>query len=115
MKITLLQVASPDDEPPAERRARVHDRVVSEAADSDLIVLPELWAVGFCHFDDYATFSEPLLGPTFEVCARIAARTGAWVHGGSIVEQSDDGRLRNTAITVRPDGTLAHRYSKVHV
>jgi N-carbamoylputrescine amidase len=61
---------------------------------------------------------EPLHGPTYELLAELASRTGALVHG-SLYEAVDpppaDGRGYNTAIVVAPDGSLVARTRKIHI
>ncbi|WP_433269119.1 carbon-nitrogen family hydrolase [Actinosynnema sp. CS-041913] len=114
MKIALVQVASPPEETPDARRARV-GRMVAEASGADLVVLPELWAAGYFAFDTYSERSEPLHGPTVEAARQWAVDLGAHVHLGSIVERDDQGRLFNTAVIIAPDGRIVHTYRKVHV
>ncbi|CCH32813.1 carbon-nitrogen family hydrolase [Actinosynnema sp. NPDC047251] len=114
MKIALVQVASPPEETPGARRARV-GRLVADARGADLVVLPELWAAGYFGFDGYAEHAEPLHGPTVLAARTWAADLGAHVHAGSFVERDDTGRLFNTAVLVAPDGRIAHTYRKVHV
>ncbi|GGA60111.1 hydrolase [Pseudoclavibacter endophyticus] len=116
MKIGLLQVSSPDDESPADRRRRVRDRLLAHPDALDLIVLPELWSAGYFHFDRYAELAEsPADSPTLAVAAQVARERGCWVHAGSFVERRPSGALRNTAALVAPDGAVAQQYSKVHV
>jgi predicted amidohydrolase len=114
VRIALVQVASPAEEPVAERIERVSE-LVRSAAPADLIVLPELWATGYFAFDRYAADAQPADGPLTHTLAELARDTGAYLHGGSFVERLPDGALRNTAVLFGPDGTQAHRYSKVHV
>jgi predicted amidohydrolase len=90
MRIALAQVASPDDESPPARRARVRELLDDLPPDVDLVVLPELWAVGFQHFDDYRAEAERLDGETVRVCAEIARKAAAWVLAGSIVQRTAD-------------------------
>ncbi|MGV9674019.1 carbon-nitrogen family hydrolase [Nocardia sp. NPDC003482] len=115
MKVALAQIASPDAETPAHRLERVRRTLTDLSADADLIVLPELWRVGYNHFDDYETTGETLDGPTLQVLRTVARDRGCHVHVGSIVERTGDGRLRNTAVLVDPQGRILHRYSKIHV
>ncbi|KAA9162668.1 carbon-nitrogen family hydrolase [Amycolatopsis acidicola] len=114
MKIALVQVASPPEESPAERRARVGE-MVAEARGADLVVLPELWAAGYFAFEEYPERAEPFDGPTLAAARAWARNLGAHVHLGSIIERDEAGRLFNTAILVAPDGTVAHTYRKIHV
>ncbi|GAA4094741.1 carbon-nitrogen family hydrolase [Actinomadura miaoliensis] len=114
MRVALVQVASPPEEPPAERRERV-GAMVAQARGADLVVLPELWAAGYFAFDRYTERSETLAGPTVTAAREWARDLDAYVHAGSIVERDDTGRLFNTAVLIAPDGQIAHTYRKVHV
>ncbi|WP_227998940.1 carbon-nitrogen family hydrolase [Nocardia australiensis] len=115
MKIALAQIASPDTETPADRLERGRRAVAEISEDVELVVLPELWRVGYNHFDNYPAAAESLDGPTAQVMRAIARDRGCYVHAGTIVEQADAGKLRNTAILFGPDGRLVHHYSKIHV
>lgn len=122
MRIAIVQVASPDDESVDDRRARVERELIdlgnaqtASGAPLDLIVLTELWGVGFNDFDDYPAAAEPLEGPTVALARRVAAHTGAWMHTGTFIERADDGRLHNTGVLVRPDGGIANVARKLHV
>jgi predicted amidohydrolase len=130
MRIALVQIASPSDETPADRRTRVRRILADLPRDVDLVVLPELWAVGFNHFDDYIAEAETLDGPTVRVAVQAARELDAWVLGGSIVEQIHGeqihgeqihgeqihgGALRNTTVLVDPTGHIANTTSKIHV
>lgn len=115
MRVALAQIASPDTETPAHRLERVRRSLIDFSADADLVVLPELWRVGYNHFDDYQAAAETLDGPTVQVLQAVARDRRCYVHVGSIVERTDSGKLRNTAVLIDPDGRIAHHYSKVHV
>ncbi|RKN37021.1 nitrilase-related carbon-nitrogen hydrolase [Streptomyces hoynatensis] len=115
MRIALVQVASPPEEPPAARRERV-GRMVAGARGADLVVLPELWAAGYFAFDSYAERAESLAeGPTVTAARAWARELGAHVHLGSLVERDPRGDLFNTAALIAPDGALVHAYRKIHV
>src|SRR5690606_28297003 len=111
--IGLFQVESPDDESPDERRERVRGQLLEQTADLDLIVLPELWAPGYFHFDRYPEYAEsPDASPTLAMAADVAKTRGCWVHAGSYIERTERGTFRNTAALVAPDGSVAQQYSK---
>ena len=112
--VALIQVASPPEESIAERRRRVGELVLS-ASGADLIVLPELWAVGYLNFDDYASAAESGAGTTLTDACAWGRETGSFIHVGSFVERLTAGGLRNTAVLVDPSGEVVHRYSKIHV
>lgn len=113
MDIAVVQVASPDDEQPKERIERVA-ALLDDLGRPDLVVLPELWSAGYFNFERYAERSETLDGPTVSMCRAVAQKLQAHVHIGSIIEAVGGG-MRNTAVLIRPDGTIAHQYSKIHV
>jgi predicted amidohydrolase len=114
VRIALIQVASPAEETVAQRRARVAE-LVRGAAGSDLIVLPELWAVGYFAFDRYGAAAESADGPTVTDAACWARDLSCHVLAGSYVERDEQGRLFNATVLAAPDGTVLHRYRKVHV
>lgn len=114
MKIALVQVASPPDESPTHRTARM-GRLVAQARGADLVVLPELWAPGFFAFDTYAERAETLSGPTVTAARGWARSLRAHLHLGSVVERDGRGSLFNTAVLLAPDGAVVHTYRKVHV
>jgi predicted amidohydrolase len=115
VRIALVQLASPPSESPEQRRERVRQLVSEQARGADLIVLPELWAAGYFAFDAYPNRAEPLDGPTVATARELARELGAYVHAGSLVERTPDGRLFNTAVLLDPDGAIVHTYRKVHV
>lgn len=114
MKISLVQVASPDDESAAARLDRVAATVANVGNAPDLIVLPELWGVGFNHFDNYHSEAESLSGATVSTFSQIAAERGCFIHAGSFVHQDGD-VLRNSGVLLGPDGSLVHSFDKVHI
>lgn len=114
MLVALVQVGSPADEAVADRRARVAG-LIRSAAGADLIVLPELWAVGYFAFDRYAQEAEDRDGVTATELAGLARELGAYIHIGSMVERTAKGGLRNTAILLDRAGRIVHSYSKLHV
>lgn len=117
MRLALLQVASPDSEPVSDRITRVTEAIHSESGlgETDVLVLPELWNVGYFDFDGYAAGAETLDGPTVTAGRGWASELGLRVHLGSIVEVDDDGRLHNTSVVIGPDGSIENTYRKVHV
>jgi len=116
LRIALLQIESPDDEAIESRRARVEQELLTLDPSVDLVVLPELWGVGYLHFEAYEASAEPLeSGPTVALARRAAAALDAHVHIGSVVERARDGVLRNTSALVSPAGDIVHSFSKIHV
>jgi predicted amidohydrolase len=114
MRIALIQTEIDGSRPMAERVAGVAEQIAGRAGD-DLVLLPELWATGYFAFDDYAATAEPLDGPLVRTLGEAARAAGVTLHGGSMVERDEAGRLHNTSLLFDPDGTLVHTYRKVHL
>lgn len=114
-KVALLQVDVSDTEPVDVRTKRVLDMVRQQKGKADLVVLPELWQVGA--FNDAALRENavPRDGEVVRALQEVAKEIGAWIHGGSFVELHDGEKLSNTALIIRPDGTIATFYRKIHL
>ncbi|TNM69220.1 carbon-nitrogen family hydrolase [Streptomyces sp. NP160] len=118
MQVSVLQVGYDDDEPVAARVERVA-QLVADQRGADLVVLPELWAPGGFSYREWEARAEPLDGPTVRALADAARAAGAVVHGGSLVERTEEpgpqGRhLWNTSVVLSRDGGLLASYRKVH-
>lgn len=113
--VALVQINIRDEEPADSRLQRGLNLIDSLDHPVSLVVFPELWTVGFFNFERYATSAEPLDGPTAARLSQAAARGAFWLHGGSIVERSADGRLYNTSLLFNPAGKLAAFYRKIHL
>lgn len=96
------------------RSLRSVDAEIREA-ETDLIVLPELFASGYTFEsrEQVEALAEPADGPTVLRMAEWAADTGATVVGG-FPERDDRGRLFNSAAVVTPRGLLGV-YRKTHL
>jgi predicted amidohydrolase len=113
MRIACLQLPGPHSRDTAARLGEVQTWD-GRLPDADLIMLPELWRVGFFGFDDYASTAEAADGPTTAHAVELARSRGAWVHGGSFVERDGD-RLHNTSVLVDPAGAVRLQYRKSHL
>ncbi|MPZ88646.1 MAG: FCD domain-containing protein [Nitriliruptorales bacterium] len=113
LRITCLQL-----EPrPAGSDAATYLEDVCEqiraAGDADLIVLPELWHVGYFAFDRYEAEAAALDGPLTERLSALARELRITLHVGSVVESG--AMLSNTSIVYGPDGDALATYRKIHV
>jgi predicted amidohydrolase len=81
---------------------------------ADLIVLPEIWNVGFMSFDRYHSEAEDREGPTLTAMQSMAREVKAYLHTGSFVE-SDDGRYYNASYLLSPEGEILAGYRKIHL
>jgi len=80
----------------------------------DLIVLPELWNVGFFNYDKYKEYSEPIDGETAAAISKKAKELRAWVYSGSFVEKRSDG-YHNTSVLFDRNGEKVGEYRKMHL
>jgi predicted amidohydrolase len=119
VRVALVQLGISDEEPVADRIARVLALTADVCAEHDVVVLPELWAIGAFAVDLMPVHAEPLDGPLTRSLATIAADTGAWLFGGSFAERrvAGTGEVEhfNTQVVLGPDGSLAAAYRKVHL
>ncbi|AXG78808.1 carbon-nitrogen family hydrolase [Streptomyces paludis] len=121
MRASLLQIAVDPEESVDSRRRRVASLVRGQRG-ADLVVLPELWPVGAFSFDSFAEEAEAVgddarglaHGPTCEAMSAAARDARVWLHAGSIVERTADGRLFNTSLVLSPAGELVRTYRKIH-
>ena len=86
---------------------RVFD--LNEAPPADLVVLPELWDVGYFAFDRFERDARPLADAVSGLVV-----PGAVLVAGSVLERDGD-RLHNTIPVVGPDGALLGSYRKWHL
>jgi predicted amidohydrolase len=117
MRVSLVQLDVSLDRPDADRIAHAAD-LVRGCADSDLVVLPELWAHGAWAYDRWDEFAEPVGedsdGPVLSAMRAAAREVRVLLHAGSLVERAADGALFNTSVVIGPDGELLATYRKIH-
>ncbi len=89
----------------AERRLRALEQ-------TDLAILPEMFATGFMTGADAA--AEPMEGETVGWMRRMARETGVAVAGSVIVREEGAGRMCNRFVLAEADGSLAW-YDKRHL
>ncbi len=87
---------------------------VEQCSGSDLIILPELWNIGFMSFDQYVRDAEDINGPTMTLLKTLARKTGAFLHTGSFVE-NDKNHYFNSSFLLSPDGETLSCYRKIHL
>lgn len=114
VRVTCLQITCSEDESSAQRRDRVLQMLAS-LTDVDLVVLPELWAVGYFGFERYRSEAESIDGPIVTAIAAAARRLDCHIVAGSIIEAGPDGALYNTSVLIGPTGDIIGTYRKVHL
>ncbi len=115
MRVALMQLHVSSEETMAQRWERA-ERMLSQVIDQsvDLIVLPELWRVGFSNFAQYGEAAEPLQGETQLRLAWWARKLNAHIVTGSFIEKQAQ-RLYNTTMLLDNNGTCMGSYRKIHL
>ncbi|MGD2038460.1 MAG: carbon-nitrogen family hydrolase [Desulfobacterales bacterium] len=87
---------------------------IHRCVDSDLIILPEIWNIGFMSFDRYLPEAENRKGQTLSRLREATKKIGCHLHTGSFVEEKD-GRYYNSSYLISPDGDILANYLKIHL
>lgn len=113
LKIASLQLNISDDQTKEERIEYALTQM-EKARGADLMLLPEIWNIGYFSFDHYESLSEPLDGPTVNAVREKAVELGCHVFAGSLVEK-EKGKLYNTSVLLDDQGEIAATYRKMHL
>lgn len=123
MKLALAQIAIEGGDVGSNRKRAA--KAIESAADrgADLVVLPEIFNVGYFAFDTYQRNAEALDGPTLTQMSDLADEYDIAVLAGSIVEDLSltDGEkpaeegLANTSVFFDRDGERRALYRKHHL
>jgi predicted amidohydrolase len=109
----IQMTSGPDRETNETRALKLLDEACGRGAR--LVGLPEVWE----HVGPAAQkrdFAGPLEGRQLARIRELCARRSVWCVAGSISERGDDpARLSNTTALIRPDGSIAAAYRKVHL
>lgn len=83
--------------------------------DTDIVVLPELWAVGWA-CDEFPKCAEQIENSeTVGFLSELAQQYNVNILGGSFVEKTKSSKLYNTAPVFSRDGELIATYNKTHL
>lgn len=112
MKIASIQMTPVEESKDAavEKAAAL----IRKCGDADLVMLPEMWNIGFMSFDRYLTEAEDMEGPTLTMLKELAGETGVHLHTGSFVIKEKD-RFFNTSFLLSPQAKEIARYRKIHL
>ena len=99
----------------SKKRALDHvSQMVLQCRGADLILLPELWNIGFMSFDRYRDEAETVEGPTLTLLRALAKELSCYLHTGSFVERRGD-RYYNSSFLLNPEGEILGSYQKIHL
>lgn len=87
---------------------------IKKVSDADLVILPEIWNVGFMSFDRYIPEAEDRDGPTLSALRQAARDHNIYLHSGSFVEREGDAYY-NSSHLISPSGELLANYRKIHL
>jgi len=112
MKIACIQLAVIKGDKKAAIARAVE--LIERCRGADLVLLPEIWNIGFMSFERYIAEAETTAGPTLEAMRSAARKIGAYLHAGSFVEE-DQGRYYNSSYLLSPAGEILAGYRKIHL
>ena len=112
MLIASIQMAVVEDDKAATIEKA--ERLIRENRDADLIILPELWNIGFMSFERYVSEAECKDDRTLSTLRDLARELKSYIHTGSFVEE-EDGRYYNSSYLLSPEGKILGNYRKIHL
>jgi predicted amidohydrolase len=112
MKIASIQMAVVEGDKEATIQ-KACERI-RRCQGAELIILPEIWNIGFMSFDRYHSEAENQNGPTLSAMIAVAREVNAFLHTGSFVEK-DNGRYYNSSYLISPEGEILANYRKIHL
>jgi len=86
-------------------------QMIRQCRGADLILLPELWNIGFMSFDRYRSEAETQEGPTLTLLRALARELSCHIHTGSFVEKRGD-RFYNSSFLLDPTGEILGCYQR---
>jgi len=95
---------------PQANRDRIDELLDEHAAESDIVILPEMFSTGFSM--DAEALAETMEGPTMQWMADLADRKDAVICGSIIIKES--GNYYNRFVWMHPGG-MYHTYDKRHL
>ena len=110
LRVTLVQSSAGRDIQMNLGRLK---HLLSRTGITDLIALPEVFAVRGSH-EDFRDSAQPLSGPLMNFMASLAHRHNAWVLAGSMVESEGD-KAYNTSVLMNRRGEIVASYRKIHL
>jgi predicted amidohydrolase len=112
MKVASIQMTVVNNDKVANLAKAVAN--IEKCSDADLIILPEMWNVGFTNFDKYISEAEGKEGKTLTMLRTMAEKTKSYIHGGSFVEKDQDSYY-NSSYLISPTGDIVGQYRKIHL
>ena len=112
MKLASIQMSVVEGDKTATIAKAVEN--ICRCEGSDLVILSEIWNVGFMSFDRYVAEAEDCNGQTLTSLRAAAQKIGVYLHTGSFVEKKN-GYYYNSSYLISPDGDILANYLKIHL
>ncbi len=112
MRIASIQLKVVEES--KEKALEYASQMIRRCRGADLILLPELWNIGFMSFDRYRSEAETQVGPTLTLLRSLAKELSCHLHTGSFVEKRGD-RFYNSSFLLDPAGEILGSYQKIHL
>ena len=112
MKVASIQMSVVEGDKTATIDKAIDN--IHRCEGNDLVILPEIWNIGFMSFDRYLAEAEDIKGQTLIRLCEAAKEIGAYLHSGSFVEKKK-GKYYNSSYLISPDGNVLANYLKVHL
>lgn len=115
LKILAVQISSKIGDKLANFK-KVEELVSNNITDEvDIIVLPEVWTVGWSCKDFRASAESLEKSETIEFLTKLAKKYDVNIIGGSFIRKADDGTFYNTCPVINREGKLVTTYDKMHL
>ena len=114
MKISAIQMCSKigDKKSNIEKISKLVKRDID--SDTDVIVLPEVWTVGWSPKNFQNSAEDIKNSETIEFLSQIANKYDSWIIGGSIITK-EGSNYYNTCPIINREGKLVTTYKKNHL
>lgn len=113
MKVSSIQLEIKDERNKQQMISHVLN-LMEKCRGDDLIILPELWNVGFFNYDNYKNLAEQIDGETASAISAKAKDLRAYVFSGSFVEKQGE-KYYNTSVLFDREGKNIAEYRKIHL
>jgi predicted amidohydrolase len=112
MRIASIQLKVVEE---SKEKALDHaSEMIRKCQGADLILLPEIWNIGFMSFDRYREEAETEEGPTLTLLRTLAKELSCHLYTGSFVERKGN-RFYNSSFLLNPKGEILGSYQKIHL
>lgn len=112
MRVASIQLKVLEE---SKEKALEHaSEMIRRCQGADLILLPELWNIGFMSYDRYRSESETQEGPTLTLLRSLAKELSCILQTGSFVERRKD-QFYNSSFLLSPKGEILGNYRKIHL